>query len=87
MSAFVYHEPAAIRSREIPANYSQNFTEAEPDRAMATNYQFGPFRLDAEAKILFRGAEPVALGRRAVAVLRVLVERAGVPVSKEALAA
>lgn len=85
MSAFVYHEPAAIRSREIPENYSQNFSEAESDRAMTTNYQFGPFRLDAEAEILFCGAEPVALGRRAVAVLRVLVERAGVPVSKEAL--
>ena len=45
----------------------------------------GPFRLDAEAEILFRGAEPMPLGRRAVALLRVLVERAGVPVSKNAL--
>src|SRR5205085_8218002 len=46
---------------------------------------FGPFRLDAEAGILFRGAEPVGLGGRAVALLRVLVERPGVPVSKDAL--
>jgi len=52
---------------------------------MATIYQLGPFRLDAEAEILFRGAEPVALGQRAVALLRVLVARAGAPVSKDAL--
>jgi hypothetical protein len=30
---------------------------------MPTIHTFGPFRLDAEAEILFRGAEPVALGR------------------------
>jgi TolB-like protein/tetratricopeptide (TPR) repeat protein len=52
---------------------------------MATIYLLGPFRLDAEAAILFRGAEPVALGQRAVALLRALVERAGIPVSKDAL--
>jgi DNA-binding winged helix-turn-helix (wHTH) protein len=52
---------------------------------MATNCRLGPFRLDPEAEILFRGAEPVGLGQRAVALLRVLVERAGVPVSKDAL--
>ena len=52
---------------------------------METPYVLGPFRLDAEAGILFRGAQPVALGRRAVAVLRALVERPGVPVSKNAL--
>jgi TolB-like protein len=52
---------------------------------MATIYRLGPFRLDAEAAILFRGAEPVALGRRAVALLSVLVERTGTPVSKDAL--
>jgi TolB-like protein len=50
----------------------------------ATHF-FGRFRLDGGAGILFRGAEPVAVGKRAVAVLRVLVERAGSPVSKEAL--
>jgi len=35
--------------------------------------------------MLFRGAEPIPLGRRAVVVLRVLVERSGAPVSKQAL--
>ena len=46
---------------------------------------FGPFRLDADAAILFHGAEPTPLGQRAVALLALLVQRAGVPVSKEAL--
>jgi TolB-like protein len=48
-------------------------------------YQFGPFRLDMAAEILFRGADPLPVGRRAVAVLRTLLERPGVPVSKDAL--
>jgi DNA-binding winged helix-turn-helix (wHTH) protein len=52
---------------------------------MATIHEFGPFRLDAAAEILFRGAEPIVLGQRAVALLRLLVEQAGTPVSKDAL--
>jgi len=52
---------------------------------MATIYEFGPFRLEADADMLFRGAEPVALGGRAVALLRLLLEKAGKPVTKDAL--
>jgi TolB-like protein/Tfp pilus assembly protein PilF len=52
---------------------------------MTTIHAFGPYRLDAEAEMLFRASEPVALGRRAVTLLRLLVERAGTPVSKDAL--
>lgn len=52
---------------------------------MATIYVFGPFRLDAEAEILFRSGEPVALGKRAIALLRVLIARPGAPISKDAL--
>jgi TolB-like protein len=52
---------------------------------MATIHQFGPFRLDRDAEILFLGTEPTALGQRAVALLRLLLERAGEPVSKDAL--
>ena len=52
---------------------------------MAGTYLLGPFRLDAETDTLFRGGEPVSLGHRAVALLRVLVERRGIPVSKDAL--
>ncbi|TGS11462.1 adenylate/guanylate cyclase domain-containing protein [Mesorhizobium sp. M2E.F.Ca.ET.209.01.1.1] len=52
---------------------------------MVTIHRMGPFRLDTETGIVFRNAEPLALGQRAVALLRVLVERAGAPVSKAAL--
>jgi TolB-like protein/Tfp pilus assembly protein PilF len=52
---------------------------------MATIHTFGPFRLDADAEMLFRGAEPMVLGQRAVALLRLLLARPGEPVSKDAL--
>jgi DNA-binding winged helix-turn-helix (wHTH) protein len=52
---------------------------------MDTVYEFGPFRLNIGAEILFRGADRMPIGRRAVAVLRALLERPGVPVSKDAL--
>jgi class 3 adenylate cyclase/predicted ATPase len=48
-------------------------------------YALGPFRLDTHDGVLFRGTEPVALGRRAVALLRALVERPGALVSKDVL--
>jgi DNA-binding winged helix-turn-helix (wHTH) protein/predicted ATPase len=48
-------------------------------------YVLGPFRLDTRERLLFRGSEPLALGQRAVALLRALVERAGALVSKDAL--
>ena len=46
---------------------------------------FGPFRLDISSGILFRGAEPLPVGRRAVALLRALIEQPGTPVAKGAL--
>jgi TolB-like protein len=52
---------------------------------MAPIYKFGPFNLDVGAEILFRGDVPTVLGQRAVALLRLLLERAGAPVSKDAL--
>jgi DNA-binding winged helix-turn-helix (wHTH) protein/tetratricopeptide (TPR) repeat protein len=52
---------------------------------MPTFRTFGPFRIDISAEILFRGVEPLPVGRRGVALLRALLERPGVPVSKEAL--
>src|SRR5215467_441602 len=48
-------------------------------------YALGPFRLDTHDAVLFRGTEPLALGRRAVALLRALVERPGSLVSKDVL--
>jgi adenylate cyclase len=41
-----------------------------------TIYALGPFRLDTEGDMLLRGDEPITVGRRAVAVLRVLIEAA-----------
>jgi adenylate cyclase len=52
---------------------------------MPTIRAFGPFRLDISAEILFRGAEPLPVGRRALALLRALIERPGMPVAKDAL--
>jgi TolB-like protein/class 3 adenylate cyclase/predicted ATPase len=52
---------------------------------VSTIRTFGPFRLDVDAEILFRGTEPTALGRRAVALLGVLLEGPGAPISKDAL--
>jgi DNA-binding winged helix-turn-helix (wHTH) protein len=52
---------------------------------MSTSYAFGPFRLDTGAEMLFRGTEPVSVGQRAVALLGLLVEQAGAPVTNEAL--
>jgi len=52
-------------------------------RAIPTVYAFGPFRLDEQGDALFRDGEPVALSHRAVALLRILIDRAGVPVSKD----
>src|SRR6185436_10560891 len=46
---------------------------------------FGPFHLDTDTQTLFRGGQPVPVGRRAVALLQVLVERPGLPVSKDVL--
>jgi DNA-binding response OmpR family regulator len=48
-------------------------------------HTLGPFRLDTELEVLFRGKEPIPLGQRAIAVLRVLVERPGELISKDYL--
>ena len=48
-------------------------------------YQFGPFRLDTSAGILYRGDEPTMLGRRAVVLLCRLLENPRAPVSKDDL--
>ena len=48
-------------------------------------HTFGPFNLDTDTQTLFRGGQPVPVGRRAVALLQVLVGRPGLPVSKDVL--
>lgn len=48
-------------------------------------YEFGPFRLDAGGRLLFRDGERLALTPKAVELLVVLVEAQGNPVGKEDL--
>jgi adenylate cyclase len=52
---------------------------------MGAAYALGSFRLDTQSDLLWRGTEPAVLGRRAIALLRALVERRGAVVSKDAL--
>lgn len=53
---------------------------------MPNIHALGPFELDPENDLLFRGTEPVALGRRAVAPpLHALVGRPGAVISKDVL--
>jgi adenylate cyclase len=64
------------------------FSEIFPKRVKPgtmTGIALGPFRLDTQANLLLRGSEPVVLGRRAVALLRALVEQPGTLVTKDAL--
>jgi predicted ATPase/DNA-binding winged helix-turn-helix (wHTH) protein len=49
------------------------------------SHQFGPFRLDPDGRVLFRGGQRVALTPKAVDVLVALVEAQGQPVTKEEL--
>ena len=55
--------------------------------ALATKrlFRFGPFRLDAERRLLLRGDQAIALRPRVFDTLLVLAERAGEVVSKEEL--
>jgi DNA-binding winged helix-turn-helix (wHTH) protein len=50
-----------------------------------TIHALGPFRLDTRGDLLLLGNEPVALSRRAVVLLRVLVEHRGALVLKDTL--
>jgi adenylate cyclase len=71
-------------SSEGSAKGFRKFSEWEC-RTIPVIYAFGPFRLDVQGETLFRDTEPVALSKRAVALLGILVERAGALVSKDAL--
>ena len=55
------------------------------DQAYVFAYVFGPFRLELGAGVLRRDGEEVALTPKAFALLRCLVERAGLLVSREEL--
>jgi DNA-binding response OmpR family regulator len=84
-SSKLHAHPAstATKGRENGPKLLQNI--AEMDRPPSALYKFGPFTLDIEAGMLLRGVEPTLLGQRAIALLRLLLERAASPVSKDAL--
>jgi DNA-binding winged helix-turn-helix (wHTH) protein/predicted ATPase len=48
-------------------------------------HTLGPFRLDTQHDLLLLEGTPVPLGRRAIALLRTMIERPGTLVSKDAL--
>ncbi len=48
-------------------------------------YEFGPFRLDPDQKLLFRGDQRLELDRKALAVLDALVRNKGQLVTKDQL--
>lgn len=50
-------------------------------------WRIGPLALDPASRILFHDTRPILLGERAIAILLILVERSGEPVSKEDLIA
>ena len=54
---------------------------------MVATLAFGPFRLETDVGILFRGADPTPLGQRAVSLLRLLLDSDGKPVGKDVLIA
>jgi TolB-like protein len=58
---------------------------SESESVAMTIHALGPFRLDTRSDLLLLGNEPVALGRRAVVLLRVLVEQRGSLVLKDTL--
>ena len=47
------------------------------DRPTNTFYNFGPFRIDAQKRLLLRGEEPISLAPKAFELLLVLVENRG----------
>ena len=49
------------------------------------SYEFGPFRLDAEQRLLFRDGRPVPLAPKVAETLLVLVESGGSLVTKDEL--
>jgi DNA-binding winged helix-turn-helix (wHTH) protein len=80
------HESAdgPSKGRETSPKLLQNVSEMTEQPAPIT-YRFGSFSLDAETGALLREGVPSLLGRRGTTLLRLLLERAPAPVSKDAL--
>jgi Tol biopolymer transport system component/DNA-binding winged helix-turn-helix (wHTH) protein len=59
----------------------------ENPRKNGVSYEFGPFRVDAGQRLLFREGRPVPLAPKVVETLLALVERGGLLVTKDELMA
>ncbi|MFZ2005415.1 MAG: winged helix-turn-helix domain-containing protein [Stellaceae bacterium] len=77
--------PARLRSPEAAPKKFRKMIRGRATVDAMKNLALGPFRLDAQNDLLLRGAEPIPLGKRAILLLRALIERPGEMVSKDAL--
>jgi predicted ATPase/DNA-binding winged helix-turn-helix (wHTH) protein len=59
----------------------------QPGPSVDRTIAFGPFRLFPARELLLEGEKPLRLGSRALEILKVLVERPGILISKEDLVA
>jgi DNA-binding winged helix-turn-helix (wHTH) protein len=70
------------RGRLAVLNDSRSVLDDGGERATLA---IGPFRLDVDTATLYRGSDPLPVGRRAVALLSALAKRQGLVVSKDEL--
>src|SRR5262245_13651362 len=75
-----FHRRTVVKYFRNCCKMSPKWPSSPPD-----TYKFGAFALDAETGALFCGGAPTVLGQRGAALLRLLLERAASPVSKDAL--
>ena len=71
----------------MSAEFVAKFFRSHSALIMSGTYRFEHFALDPDSGVLFHDGAPTLLGQRAVALLRLLLERAPAPVSKAALIA
>jgi TolB-like protein/Tfp pilus assembly protein PilF len=64
---------------------SEELRSALEQSVSPTTFNIGPFRLDPGGAVLYRGSDPLPVGRRAVALLIALAKRQGLLVSKDEL--
>jgi TolB-like protein/DNA-binding winged helix-turn-helix (wHTH) protein/Tfp pilus assembly protein PilF len=77
-------EPSGNRQAES-LEKSKSFLKGASALQSKDFYEFGPYRLYPAARVLFRDGANVALTPKVLDTLKVLVENAGQPVSKEEL--
>lgn len=76
---------ARFRSPKNDSNYFQFFLTTMSVEQSIQFYEFGPFRLDASKRLLWREGKQVSLAPKAFETLLALIERRGQLLEKEAL--